>query len=941
MRQTELPPQYDPTAAESSTYRRWAEAGVFQPAADPAARPYVIVIPPPNVTDILHMGHGLNNAVQDVLIRFERMRGRAVLWLPGTDHAAIATHTVIERQLAKEGTTRFQIGRAAFLKRVETYQKEKGGIILDQLKALGASCDWSRTRFTLDQGYSRAVRHVFVTLYRQGLIYRGHRVIHWCPRCLTALSDEEAEFHETEGRLYYLRYPVVGATDRGIDGSRDAVAAGLSNRRTAEPPFVVVATTRPETMLGDVAVAVHPDHAKTKWAVGRRVQLPLTDIALAIVPDAAVDPEFGTGFVKITPAHDATDFEIGRRFNLPMPLVMDPEGRMRDPGDPVGRRVPADLEGMDRMAARERVVAMLRQRGLLERIEPHHHAVRRCYRCNTLVEPRLSDQWFVKMKPLADRALEEYRRGRLTFVPDRWGAVYEHWLTQIRDWNISRQIWFGHRIPAWFCPDGHVTVSETDVARCETCGKPARQDEDVLDTWFSSGLWPFATLGWPEQTEDLKRFYPGHTLVTGPDIIFFWVARMVMLGYHFLGERPFETVVLNGIVRDKQGRKMSKSAGNGIDPLEVIQRFGADALRFTVVAAAPIGTDILLDPNDLETSFAPGRNFANKLWNAARLILPHLAGQATRRIDGSTVRSADQLELADRWILSRTQRAIQATTEALEKFRLSDAANAVYHFLWDEVADWYLEQVKPRLYGQASGGDAARAVLAHVFDTALRLLHPVMPFITEELWSRLTAESAAGAVAGEKRALLAGAAWPEAREEFVDPTSEERFTEVQALVNAVRSIRADYGVPPSRAVRATVQASGPLAWEAFRAEQQTIERMAKISALRVDGGAGGAEGAEGAGGAVTAGAGAHAVLPDGSSVFVPLADAIDVRKECERLGKECDRLDRQLEALATKLANPQFVARAPAEVVERERAKERSWREQREALAAKLSALGC
>jgi len=913
MTQTELPPQYDPTAAESSIYQRWANAAVFQPTDLPAARPYVIVIPPPNVTDILHMGHGLNNTVQDVLIRFERMRARAVLWLPGTDHAAIATHTVIERQLAKEGTTRFSIGREAFLRRVATYQQEKGGVILDQLKALGASCDWSRTRFTLDQGYSRAVRQVFVTLYRQQLIYRGHRVIHWCPRCLTALSDEEAEFHETEGKLYYIRYPLVAAA-AGAAGRATSAAA------SAAPAAIVVATTRPETMLGDVAVAVHPDHAKTKWAVGQRVQLPLTDIALAVIPDAAVDPEFGTGFVKITPAHDATDFEIGQRFNLPMPLVMDPHGRMRDPGDRVGRRVPAELEGMDRMAARERVVALLRERGLLEKIEPHHHAVRRCYRCNTLIEPRLSDQWFVKMKPLADRALDEYRRGRLTFVPERWGAVYEHWLAQIRDWNISRQIWFGHRIPAWYCPDGHITVAETDVAGCESCGKPARQDEDVLDTWFSSGLWPFATLGWPDRTADLKRFYPGHTLVTAPDIIFFWVARMVMLGYHFLGERPFETVVLNGIVRDSQGRKMSKSAGNGIDPLEVIRRFGADALRFTVVAAAPLGTDILLDPNDLETSFAPGRNFANKLWNAGRLILPTL----TETPVSITAIPPDDLELGDRWILSRTQRAIQAATDALEKFRLSDAANAAYHFVWDEVADWYLEQVKPRLYGQAPGGDAARAVLAYVFETALRLLHPVMPFITEELWSQLP---------GEKEPLLAAAAWPPVREELVDQRAEERFARVQALVNAVRSVRAEYAVPPSRMVRAIVQPSGPPAAEAFLAEQRTIERLAKLASLTLDGGT--------AGTADAAGAGAHAVLPDGSSVFVPLADAIDVRKECERLGRERDRLDRQLQTQAAKLANQQFIARAPAEVVERERAKERSWREQRDTLQAKLSALGC
>ena len=911
MTHTGLPPQYDPSATESSIYQRWSDARVFQPVDDAEARPYVIVIPPPNVTDILHMGHGLNNTIQDILIRFERMRGRAVLWLPGTDHAAIATHTVIERQLAKEGTNRFNVGREAFLKRVESYQQEKGGIILDQLKALGASCDWGRTRFTLDPAYSRAVRHVFVTLHRQKLIYRGHRVIHWCPRCLTALSDEEAEFHESEGKLYYIRYPLV-PTPRA---------------------HIVVATTRPETMLGDVAIAVHPDAERVNWAVGKRVQLPLTQIALAVVPDAAVDPEFGTGFVKITPAHDATDFEIGQRFNLPMPLVMDPEGRMRDPGDPVGRRVPVELEGMDRMAARERVVTMLREQGLLERIEPHHHAVRRCYRCNTLVEPRLSDQWFVKMKPMAERALTEYRRGRLAFVPERWGGVYEHWLTQIRDWNISRQIWFGHRIPAWYCPDGHITVAEGDVTQCETCGKPARQDDDVLDTWFSSGLWPFATLGWPEDTADLKRFYPGHTLVTAPDIIFFWVARMVMLGYHFLDERPFETVMLTGVVQDEQGRKMSKSAGNGIDPLEVIRRFGADALRFTVIAAAPVGTDFRLDPNDLETSFAPGRNFANKLWNAARLILPHLLdGWADGQTGGSGPRpsayppiplSDQPLELADRWILSRTQAAIQAATDALEKFRLSDAANAVYHFVWDEVADWYLEQVKPRLYGQAPGGDAARTVLAYVFETALRLLHPVMPFITEQLWSQLP---------GGREPLLAKAAWPGRRPDLADERAVEHFARVQALVTAVRSIRAEYNVPPSRPVPTVIHAASAVTTEAFVAEQRTIERLAKIDRLTVDGATGAAE---------TFGAGAHAVLPDGSSVFVPLADAIDVRKECERLGNERDRLDRQLEGLTAKLANQQFIERAPADVVERERAKERSWREQRDTLQAKLSALGC
>jgi valyl-tRNA synthetase len=931
----ELPPQYNPASTEAPVYQRWLDADAFRPRRAPGAEPYVIVIPPPNVTDILHMGHGLNNTIQDALIRFQRMQGRETLWLPGTDHAAIATHNVIERQLAREGTTRFQIGRAAFLQRVEAYQQQKGGVILDQLKALGASLDWERTRFTMDAAYTAAVRHVFVALYREQLIYRGHRVIHWCPRCLTALSDEEAEFHDAEGKLYYIRYPLLPA---GTDA-------------------ITVATTRPETLLGDVAIAVHPENPATRWAIRRQVRLPLTDIALWVLPDAAVDPAFGTGFVKVTPAHDATDFEIGQRNGLPMPLILDPEGRMQDPGDPVGRRVPLELEGMDRMAARERVVTLLREQGLLEKIERHPHAVRRCYRCDTVVEPRLSDQWFVKMRPLANRALAEYRNGRLQFVPERWGAVYEHWLTEIRDWNISRQIWFGHRIPAWFCPDGHVTVAETDPPACGTCGKPVRQDEDVLDTWFSSGLWPFATLGWPERTADLARYYPGHTLVTGPDIIFFWVARMVMLGYHFMGERPFETVVLNGIVRDPQHRKMSKSAGNGIDPLEVIARYGADALRFTLLAASPIGTDIMLDHRDLEASFGPGRNFANKIWNAARLILGAVAdagdptdGWTEGRMDEWVAQAVerppaqppdhppirppaqDQLELADRWMLSRTQRAIAECTDALDRFRLSDAANAAYHFVWDELADWYLEQVKPRLYGQAPGGAAARAVLVYVLETALRLLHPVMPFITEELW---------GYLPGERAPLLAAASWPRARGQWVDERAEERFGRVQALVTAVRSVRAEYNVPPSRTVRAAVRASGSAAAEAFLAERQTIERLAKVGELTValDGGEVAAAGSGGPGRADETGA--HIVLADGSSVFVPLADAVDVQQECARLTKERERLDRQLEAVAAKLANQQFVERAPAEVVERERAKQQSWREQRDALAGKLRALGC
>jgi valyl-tRNA synthetase len=848
------------------------------------------------------MGHALNNTLQDVLIRFERMRGRAALYLPGTDHAGIATQNVVERLIAKEGKTRFDLGRERFVERVWEYVRETGQTILEQLKAIGASCDWTRTRFTLDPEYSAAVRHVFVTLWEEGLIYRGHRVIHWCSRCLTSLSDEEAEFHETEGKLYYIRYPVAGEDGR----------------------YVVVATTRPETMLGDTAVAVNPGDPKTSWARGKQVHLPLTGIVLPVIADEAVDPEFGTGFVKVTPAHDATDFEIGQRHRLGMPLVMDEEGRMKDPSAPEGRRVPSELEGRDRFEARESIVEMLRQRGLLEKLETHRHAVRRCYRCDTVVEPRLSDQWFVKMAPLARPALEAYRAGRLRFVPERWGSVYQNWLENIRDWNISRQLWWGHRIPIFTCEScGEQWADRTDPDRCRKCGGGRIvQDPDVLDTWFSSWLWPFATLGWPEKTGDLARFYPGHTLVTGSELIFFWVARMVMAGYHFLGERPFETVLINGTVRDTLHRRMSKSLGNGIDPLEVVRLYGADALRFTLVAGAPVGTDLILDPNDLETTFAPGRNFVNKVWNAGRLIL----GTLTRRPAPLEQIDPEKLELADRWILSRTQRAVASVTEALERFRLSDAANAGYHFLWDEVADWYLEQVKPRLYGTRPGTAVAKSVACYVFDTALRLLHPVIPFVTEELWSHLP---------GRASPLLATAAWPSVNHRWIDPDAEDRFGRVQALVSAVRAIRAEYGVHPSSEVRAAVRPSDPVAHDAFRAEGQTIRRLAKVSKLVLK------PAAEDEVELAPPEAGAHAVLPDGSSVFVALGDVIDLGKECARLGKELERLDQQLAGVRRKLANPDFLSRAPAEVVERERAKERSLLDRRALLAAKLRALGC
>src|SRR5213080_2366832 len=882
-----LPPQYDPHAVERPLYQRWLERGVFTARVDSPKPPYVIVIPPPNVTAVLHMGQGLNNVTQDVLIRFERMRGREALWLPGTDHAGIATQNVVERLIAKEGKTRFDLGREAFVARVWAFVRETGPTILEQLKMIGASCDWTRTRFTFDPAYSRAVREVFVTLWEEGLIYRGHRVIHWCPRCLTALSDEEAESRDIDGKLYYIRYPVEGGP----------------------APYVTVATTRPETLLGDTAVAVNPTDKRHRAFVGKVARLPIIDLPVPIIADDAVEPGFGTGFVKVTPAHDATDFEIGLRHKLEMPLVMTEDGRMEHP-----TRVPKTLAELDRFEARNRIMDMLKEGGLLEKVEPHRHAVRHCYRCDSVVEPRLSDQWFVKMKPLAAPALEAYRSGAIRLVPERWGATYEHWMDNIRDWNISRQLWWGHRIPVFNCAKcTHQWADREDPTACPKCGGPVEQDPDVLDTWFSSWLWPFAPFGWPDRTPDLARFYPGHTLVTGADILFFWVARMIMAGYHFLGDKPFQTVYLHGIVRDTEHRKMSKSLGNGIDPLDVVRLFGADALRWTAIAGLSLGSDLILDPNDLETTFAPGRNFANKLWNIGRFIL----AQLPERVEPLAGLDPKRLQLADRWILSRAQGAIREATASLEQFRLDEAAKRCFDFVWKELADWYVEAVKPRL---ASGdAAAAHAVLAYCLDVALRLLHPVVPFITEELWQKLPGR--------KPDELLATATWPTFRPELEDPELDLQFRHVQQVVEKIRAIRAEYRVAPKTRLAAVIKPRSEAIRAAFDGERDTIVRLAQLSDLTLDGG--------------LRGAGAHAVLGDGSEVFVALADAIDVRQECHRLSGELTRLEQQLAALDAKLTNKNFIARAPAEVVAKEREKERAWRDQRQALADKLRSLGC
>ena len=917
---TDFPPQFDFASMEREIYERWEKAGAFSASIGRSERsggdrrPFTIVMPPPNVTAALHMGHGLDNTVQDVLIRWRRMAGDEALWVPGTDHAGIATQNVVEKLIAKEGLTRYDVGRDAFVRRTVRFVEETGGAILTQLRALGSSCDWSRAAYTLSPELSRAVREAFVRLYEKGLVYRGHRVIHWCPRCLTSLSDEEAEFHDTTGKLYHISYPLSGEPDRSI----------------------IVATTRPETMLGDVAVAVHPDDDRYRDLIGRTVVLPIANVEIPIIPDSYTDPTFGSGAVKITPAHDANDFEVGQRHALAMPVVITATGTMgqetpRETNEAaeVIERVPAELRGLDRFVARERIVAMLQDAGRLVKIEPHQHAVRRCYRCETVVEPRLSDQWFVKMKPLAEPALAAVRDGRIRIVPERWEGVYIHWLDTIRDWNISRQLWWGHRIPVWYCDGcGRETVSRDDVATCPSCSGPVRQDEDVLDTWFSSWLWPFSTLGWPKDTPDLRAFYPTDVLVSGPDILFFWVARMIMSGFEFMGEAPYHTVYLHGIARDTKHRKMSKSLGNGIDPLDVIARFGADPLRYTVVAGMGLGVDIIFDPDDLEKSFAPGRNFVTKLWNIGRFLLTNVGATPVSPLSEI---DPDRLSRADRWILARLDAAIAECDAALGParpvnkrwtvaertmgMRLNDYAETARRFVWNELADWYLEAVKARLVDSGDDRDVARAVLVHAFDGALRLLHPIVPFVTEALWQRLPGR-------GDHELLIA-AGWPLQAGGHAGAAAQ--FELVRDAVSALRQLRGEYNITPGKQLAAIV-VPAPNARPVFAAEAALIGRLTKCTVTLADA-------------APTGEAAAHQVLADGSEVVLPLAGTIDVAKECARLQQELASLDKQLGGLRQRLANDNFVSRAKPEIVEAERQKEREWSARREQLAAKVKTL--
>ena len=925
----DLPAAYDAAATEPAIYARWQAAGVYTAQPHRTKRlggdrdPFVLLMPPPNVTAVLHMGHGLNNTVQDVLTRWRRMAGDEALWLPGTDHAGIATQNVVEKLVAREeGKTRYDLGREAFVARTAQFVEETGGAILGQLKAIGASCDWSRTRYTLSPELSGAVREAFVRLYERQLIYKGHRVIHWCPRCMTSLSDEEAEFAETAGKLYHVSYPLTDDPSRSV----------------------TVATTRPETMLGDVAVAVHPDDERYRDIVGRTVTLPLVNRPIPVVADTYTDPAFGTGVVKITPAHDANDFEVGKRHALPMPVVIDATGTMRDGADSDGR-VPADLVGLDRFEARERIVEQLRAAGRLVKVEPHQHNVRHCYRCDTVVEPRLSDQWFVKMAPLAAPALEAVRTGATRILPERWEGVYVHWLENIRDWNISRQLWWGHRIPVFYCDacgwQGALREDPRDCPQCASA-ESLRQDEDVLDTWFSSWLWPVSTLGWPdEESDDLKAFFPSDVLVTAPEILFFWVARMIMAGYAFKDRTSFHTVYLHGTVRDTQHRKMSKSLGNGIDPLEVVRLYGADALRWTAIAGLGMGADVILDDKDLEKSFAPGRNFCTKLWNIGRFLLTNVGREAVTPLSAI---DASRLTRADRWILSRLDQAVADCDAALGPprptsaggtsahgepqwreqehtagLRLNEYAEAARRFVWNELADWYLESTKARLAPAADAGDreVARAVLVHTLDHALRLLHPVVPFITEALWQRLPGRA--------DGAFLAVADWPRAGHAAQGDGAAE-FELVRAAVNEMRKVRSDYAVPPGKLVDARITASAGEAMTVYREESALIGRLTRSSVSLAE--------------ARDAGASATAILPGGAELVVPLEGIVDLGKEREKLAKELAELDKQLGALRGRLGNESFTSRAPAALVDAERAKERDWTQRRDQLAAKLDAMG-
>ena len=872
----ELPKVYEPREVEGRVYEMWEKNGCFEGHRDPDKRPFTIVMPPPNVTGQLHMGHAMDCTLQDILIRFKRMQGYAALWVPGTDHAGIATQIKVEEELRKsEGLTRYDLGREKFLERVWDWKHKFGNRIVEQQKKLGASCDWSRARFTMDEGLSNAVRHVFVSLYNKGLIYKGSRIINWCPHCVTALSDAEVEYKEKPGHLWHIRYPIAGEEGR----------------------YVTVATTRPETMLGDTGVAVNPEDGRYRDIVGKKCILPLVNKEIPIVADAYVDMEFGTGCVKMTPAHDPNDFEVGLRHNLESIRVLDDNGKVVEG---YGR-----YSGMDRYEARKAIVADLEEQGYLVKVEEHTHNVGTCYRCGTDVEPIISAQWFVKMEPLAREALRVVNDGEVKFVPDRFSKIYTNWMENVHDWCISRQLWWGHRIPAWTCEDcGEMTVSETDPTECQHCHSThIRQEEDVLDTWFSSALWPFSTLGWPnESSEDFKYFYPTDVLVTGYDIIFFWVARMIFSACEHTGKPPFHTVFIHGLVRDDKGRKMSKSLGNGIDPLEMADQYGADALRFNLITGNSPGNDMRFYTERCEAM----RNFANKIWNASRFLMMNLT------IDRCEL--PGRLELEDKWILSKLNSVIPEVTENMERYELGVAAQKVYDFIWDSYCDWYIELTKTRLQGEDEDSKLrAQQVLCYVLTETLKLLHPFMPFITEEIWQALPHS-------GDYLMLQQ---WPQHRAELDFPEEEKAMELIMDAIRGVRARRAEMNVPPSKKAQLTVST---LERAVFEQGIPFLKRLAYASDVTVEGGAdAGSDDAMTAQGMVT-------VTTHAARLFMPLAELVDLEKEKARIEKELKKNRAELDKLEAKLGNPGFVNKAPAHVVEAEQDRAEKLR----ALLAKL-----
>jgi valyl-tRNA synthetase len=848
----ELDTRYDPKELEPRWLETWEKKGAFDAEPTDPRRPFTIVIPPPNVTGVLHLGHAMNNTFQDMLVRYHRMRGRAALWMPGTDHAGIATQNVVEKELRKEKVRRQDLGREKFLARVWDWKEKNGATIIRQLRRIGASCDWRRERFTMDEGLSRAVLEVFVRLYEKGLVYRGERLVNWCTRCTTALSDEEAEPQSTEGGLYRIRYPIAGEPGRHL----------------------VVATTRPETMLGDTGIAVHPEDERYRDLVGKKAILPLMEREIPIVADAYVDRAFGTGCLKVTPAHDLNDFEVGARHALPLVNVLTPDGKINANG---GR-----YQGLERFEARKKVLADLEAAGLLEGQEKHVHNVPRCQRCETIVEYYLSKQWFVRMGPLAEPAIRVVEEGKVRFVPERWTNVYLHWMRNIRDWCISRQLWWGHRIPVWYRGE------ETYCGREAPAGEGWTQDPDVLDTWFSSWLWPFSTMGWPERTPLLEKFYPTDVLVTGHEIIFFWVARMIMAGLEFMGEVPFREVSIHGIVRDEKGRKMSKSLGNGIDPLEVVDETSADALRFTIAYLTPEGQDVRVS----KAKFEKGRNFCTKLWNAARLVLGNLEG--FRWTDEPPPRARAE----DRWVLSRLAAATAAANDGLARLEYNRAAQALYDFTWAELCDWWLEIAKPRLASPDAAKRAeAQRVAAHVLDRLLRLLHPIAPFITSELWEKLRAASGAPGWAE----TIMTSPYPEADPAHADPAIEARFETLTAVARAAREVRQRFNIPPAKLLRAIVT-GGEAGRAIVEAGREMVVRLGRLEALET-------------GAALAKPASAAAAHVGDLSIFFPLEGLIDPAAEKAKLARSREKCEQQLAGVQRKLEAPDFAGKAPPEVV--------------------------